>query len=294
MPPPSSDSPVLSRSPSTTRFRAPNARCPNQPDSSVGTGYTDDRTIVSQMTRQSCHPEVSYSMHIFDAIALKCKALRRAKVMITHMGFHAMVSGRPGQGRAAQLVNPLRAHSLFDGSGIASGGAKPQVAACNERATRRSGACAPGSHLPAAARPGPPAGPSATRDSRGAEADGRVHRHEPAWPELCAPGYVLPGSRPAAESAPRGPARGGRGAGLAGAENAGTGPAGWSPRAAARGREHPLILPATSQFPVIQPALPSHRGASIVHSVNARPSIPAMPRTCIAQFTHHGVVGVSR
>jgi hypothetical protein len=56
-------------------------------------------------------------MHIISAIAFRRVALRRAKAIITHMGFHAMLSRGWPEGCAAQVVNPLNAFSLGCRSG---------------------------------------------------------------------------------------------------------------------------------------------------------------------------------
>ena len=167
------------------------------------TGYTDVRTIMSLPIRQNCRPEVSHPMHIIDAIAFKPKALRPAKVMITHMGFHAMLPEAAGQGRAAQLVNPLRANSRFANPVMISGRAKCLVAGCDGRATRRSGW-----RLPAGDRP-MGSGPAAAMDRfswpprHSAGVDRAVHHHWLAWTGLCARHWLAPG--PGAAAAPTHP-----------------------------------------------------------------------------------------
>ncbi len=61
-------------------------------------------------------------MHIIGAIAFRRIALRRAKAMITQMGFHAMLSGALPEGCATQVVNPLNAFSLDCGHADPHGG----------------------------------------------------------------------------------------------------------------------------------------------------------------------------
>ena len=121
------------------RWRCQVFRCCDRRDSTDVTGYTDVRTYVSQIIRQNCRLEASYSMHIAGAIAFKTNALPCANLMITHMGFHAMPPAISGQGRVTQLVNPLSTCSLFDVPLMTPGGAKSQVAACSHHATRRFG-----------------------------------------------------------------------------------------------------------------------------------------------------------
>lgn len=60
-------------------------------------------------------------MHIIGAIAFRRTALRCAKAMITHMGFHAMLSPARPKGCAAQVVNPLNAFSPGCRSGAPRG-----------------------------------------------------------------------------------------------------------------------------------------------------------------------------
>ena len=57
-------------------------------------------------------------MYCIDAIAFHASAPRRAKAMITHLGFHATPSGVWREGCATQLVNPLNTFSLGCGPGI--------------------------------------------------------------------------------------------------------------------------------------------------------------------------------
>src|ERR1700761_5609635 len=128
-------------------------------------------------------------MHIVGAIAYNTKALPCANLMITHMGFHAMPPGVSGQGRVAQLVNPLSACSLFGLPPMTLRGAKSQVAACSDRATRRFGR---------GGRPSPglgaiPLGPTASASCGPAEMERRVHAPWLGWTGLCVP--PAPGPR---------------------------------------------------------------------------------------------------
>lgn len=159
------------------RWRCRVSRCRDRRDSTDVTGYTDVRTYVSQIIRQNCRREVSYPMHIVGAIAYNTKTLPCANLMITHMGFHAMPPGVSGQGRVAQLVNPLSACSLFGVPLMAPRSAKSQVAACSDRATRRFGRGRRPSPGPAAIRPGL----TASAGCGQAEMRRRVHAPWLAW-----------------------------------------------------------------------------------------------------------------
>jgi hypothetical protein len=248
---------------------------------------------MSLPIRQNCHPEVSYPMHIVDAIAFKLKALRCAKVMITHMGFHAMGPDAPGQGRAAQLVNPLRANSLFADPVMIAERVKSLVAGCDDGATRRS------AERPPAGQPAW-SGSAVVMDrfsSRGrpcADVDRPVQRHWLAWTELCAPEPAAPG-RPAAAGATRAPGRARARSGFV-PPMGGPGPLLTEPHRprSAADRKYLASKPAADR---------NHSGKSgpgTVHcpidfeNMNARPSIRAAGCTCPAQFTRHSAVGVIR
>ncbi len=71
---------------------------------------------MSRVLKTKLSPRSALSMHIIYAIALRL-ALRGTKAMITHMGFHAMLSCVWPEGCAAQVVNPLNAFSLGCRSG---------------------------------------------------------------------------------------------------------------------------------------------------------------------------------
>jgi hypothetical protein len=269
------------------RWRCQVSRCGDRRDSTDVTGYTDARTYVSQIIRQNCRLEVSYSMHIAGAIAFKTNALPCANLMITHMGFHAMPPAVSGQGRVTQLVNPLSTCSLFDVPLMAPGGAKSQVAACSDHATRRSGRGRRPGPGPAAIRPGP-----AGRPDRGqAGIDRRVHAPWLAWEGLCA--RLAPGSggrltvggppcravsarpRRQVQRPVRRPAMSGPKPPVVGRN--------WRVRAAgpeSRRRRH---VNSTFQYPL------SGIG---VEFYSSWPLFQAGPCTCPAQFTYHSVVGV--
>jgi hypothetical protein len=237
-------------------------------------------------------------MHINDAIAFRLKALCRAQVMITHMGFHAILPRACGQGRAAQLVNPLRANSRFADPVMIAKRAKSLVAGCNDGTTRRSRPYRP------TGRPLAGPGPAATMDrfSQPArpctEVDRSVHRHWLAWTGLCAPESAPPGPGPAVPAV-RAPGHIRLPAGLI---PAGRRP---GPAPAAPGRHRPAPArkclaskPATGQWYSIK------RGPGATHRPidfdidKARLLIKAASvsrrRTCPAQFNHHGVMGVIR
>ena len=72
---------------------------------------------MSRIPETKLSPRSVLSMHIIGAIAFRRSALRRAKAIITHMGFHAMPSCAWPAGCAAQVVNPLNAFSLGCRSG---------------------------------------------------------------------------------------------------------------------------------------------------------------------------------
>lgn len=74
---------------------------------------------MSRILKTKLSPRSVLFMHIIDAIAFRRIALRCAKAMITHMGFHAMVSRAWPEGCAAQVVNPLNAFSPGCRSGAA-------------------------------------------------------------------------------------------------------------------------------------------------------------------------------
>ena len=169
------------------------------------TGYTDVRTIVSLIIRQNCRPEVSCPMQIADAIAFKLKAPRRAKVMITHMGFHAILWRACGQGRAAQLVNPLTANSRSANPVKIANRAKSLVARCDGGTTRRSGRSGPAAYPAVGSRSAGVSGRVGPRSRWRSEIDQVVHGHWLAWMGLCAPESAVPGRQPAA---PAGPAPG--------------------------------------------------------------------------------------
>jgi hypothetical protein len=226
-------------------------------------------------------------MHIFGAIAFETKALPCANLMITHMGFHTMPPGVPGQGRVAQLVNPLSARSRFDGLPMTPCAANSQVAACSDHATRRFGRGRRSVLAPAATRPGS----SASLDRGQAGVKRRVHAPWLAWTGLCAspapgsggrltvggpPGRAVkarPGRR--LWGAARRPvvARPGR---LVSGRN-------WRVRAAGPqcGRCHHVN--STSQYPL------SGIGVEFYYRW---PLFQTGPCTCSAQFTYHSVVGV--
>jgi hypothetical protein len=269
------------------RWRCRVSRCRDRRDSTDVTGYTDVRTYVSQIIRQNCRREVSYPMHIVGAIAYNTKTLPCANLMITHMGFHAMPPGVSGQGRVAQLVNPLSACSLFGVPLMTPGGTNSQVAACSDGATRRFGRVRRSSPGPAAIRPGP----AASASCGPAEMERRVHAPWLAWTGLCVPavpgpsGRLTVGGLPGrAVSAPR---RRAQGLVRCPAAMAGPGPVvsgrNWGVRAAGpeSGRCRPVN--STSQYPL------SGIGVGFYLSW---PLFRTGPCTCSAQFTYHSVVGV--
>jgi hypothetical protein len=251
---------------------------------------------MSLIIRQNCHPEVSYPMHIIHAIAFKLKAARRAKVMITHMGFHAILPRPCGQGRAAQLVNPLTANSRFADRVMAAGPAKSLVAGCDDGTTRRSrrrglAGCPPaGPRRPALMDRFSPPGRCCT------EVGQVVHGHWLAWTGLCAPEPAAPGRGPAtpAVRAPgrtplvSGPTAVLRGTGSAPATAAGPGPA---PARTGLAAKAYVVWP----FSIKSGPGSAYRPIDIEFD-KARPLIKARSVsrwcTCPAQFIHHGVVGV--
>jgi hypothetical protein len=270
------------------RWRCRVSRCCDRPDSTDVTGYTDVRTYVSQIIRQNCRREVSYPMHIVGAIAYNTKTLPCANLMITHMGFHAMPPGVSGQGRVAQLVNPLSACSLFGVPLMTPAGAKSQVAACSDRATRRFGRGRRPSPGPAAIRPGPTA--SAGCGQAGMKR--RVHAPWLAWTGLCVPSAPgprgrLPAGGPPGRAVSARP--GGRAQGLVGrpAPMAGSGRLvsgrNWRVRAAGPESGRCRHVNSTSQYSL------SGIGVEFYYSW---PLFRTGPCTCSAQFTYHSVVGV--
>ena len=269
------------------RWRCRVSRCRDRRDSTDVTGYTDVRTYVSQIIRQNCRREVSHPMHIVGAIAYNTKTLPCANLMITHMGFHAMPPGVSGQGRVAQLVNPLSACSLFGVALMTPRGAKSQVAACSDRATRRFGRGRRPSLGSAAIRPGPTASASCAQ----AEMNRRVHAPWLAWTGLCVPSAPGPRGRLTA-GGPPGRAASGPGRRVQGpiGRPAATVRLGrlvsgrnWGVRAAGpeSGRCRPVN--STSQYPL------SGIGVEFYFSW---PLFQTRPCTCSAQFTYHSVVGV--
>jgi hypothetical protein len=249
---------------------------------------------VSQKIRQNCRPEVSCPMHIVDAIAFKRKALRCAKVMITHMGFHAMVPGAGEQGRAAQLVNPLRAYSRSGQAPMIAIRAKPQVAGCNDDGTRRSRRRGRADRRPAQLRsavlmdrfsaPLPPC----------AGVDQAVHRLSLRWTALCAPESAAPVRRPATAATP-GPAAGRqpvrRTPRLRRARCAAT----WAGQTwPAVGQNSPAGVMAPALIDSDKPVPHTPRGNADFESINALPFYRAAQRTCPAQFTDRAVMGVIR
>jgi hypothetical protein len=251
---------------------------------------------MSLVIRQYCRPEVSCPMHIIDAIAFKVKAPRRAKVMITHMGFHAILPRACGQGRAAQLVNPLTANSRFANPVVVANRAKSLVAGCDDGTTRRS------RRRRLAGRP--PAGPrrAAAMDRFSppgrccTEVDQVVHGHSLAWTGLCAPESAAPGRGPAVPAV-RAPGRtrlpSGLTAVLRGTGSAPATPAGPWPAPARKCRAGKAY--AVRPFSVKWGPGSTHRPTDFEFD-KARPLIKAAQRsrrcTCPAQFNHHGVVGV--
>ena len=249
---------------------------------------------MSLTIRQNCHPEVSYPMHIVDAIAFKLKALRCAKVMITHMGFHAMGPDAPGQGRVAQLVNPLRANSLSADPVMIAEPAKSLVAGCDGKATRRPAGRPPAHGRPVRFRLVAVMDRFPARSRPCAGVDQSVQRHWLAWMELCAPESPAPRWRPAA-----GPTRA---PGLTGPRSRffpsarGLGPPltePYRPRSAP-GRKYLASKPVADRIP------PGESGPATIHcpidfeNMNARPPVRVAECTCPAQFTRHSAVGVIR
>jgi hypothetical protein len=269
------------------RWRCRVSRCCDRRDSSDVTGYTDVRTYMSQVIRQNCRREVSYPMHIVGAIAYNPKTLPCANLMITHMGFHAMPPGVSGQGRVAQLVNPLSTCSLFGVPLMTPGSAKSQVAACSGRATRRFGRGRRPGPGPAAIRPDPAASPACGP----AGMKRRVHAPWLAWTGLCAP--LPPGS--SGRLTADGPschavsARLGRAQGLVRCPAALAGPGrlvsgrNWRVRPAGPESGRCRHLNSTSQYPL---------SGIDVEFYFSWPLFQTGPCTCSAQFTYHSVVGV--
>lgn len=85
-------------------------------------------------------------MYRIDAIAFHAIALRRAKAIITHLGFHATPSGAWPEGCATQLVNPLNAFSLGCGPGIPPAVQRPSPR--SRRAVAATRLPAPPCHAP--------------------------------------------------------------------------------------------------------------------------------------------------
>jgi hypothetical protein len=275
---------VIRSCPRATR----NAGCRDCPDSTVVTDYTDVRTFVSQILRQNCRTEVSYSMHIFGAIAFELKALPGAKVMITHMGFHAMPWDVSGQGRAAQLVNPLSAGSRFDGGLGAAGDTKSQVAACNGQATRRSGR----HRCPGQTRAATPAGPPKTPEPASAGVDPSVHARWLPWTALCAPWTARPSGRWAAGGPPRHRAAGHPGQ-RARAGSRSLDPAATPGRPASGRNDGPCVAGQQTWRNRCVNSTSQYRPGVIVLNFSGRPVLFGTGScTCSAQFTYHNVVGV--
>jgi hypothetical protein len=264
------------------------SRCCDRRDSTDVTGYTDVRTYVSQIIRQNCRIEVSHPMHIVGAIAFETKALPCANLMITHMGFHAMPPGVSGQGRVAQLVNPLSARSLFDVPLMTSSAAKSQVAACSDHATRRFGRGRRPGSAPAATQ----LGTTASSDREQAGVKRRVHAPCLAWKGLCAPSAPGSGGRLTVGGSPsravgarpgrpvQGPAR--RPAAMAG------------PGRPVSGRNCPVraVGPESGRCrPVNSTSLYPLSGIG-VEFYSSWLLFQTRPCTCSAQFTYHSVVGV--
>jgi hypothetical protein len=269
------------------RWRCRVSRCRDRRDSTDVTGYTDVRTYVSQIIRQNCRREVSHPMHIVGAIAYNTKTLPCANLMITHMGFHAMPPGVSGQGRVAQLVNPLSACSLFGVALMTPRGAKSQVAGCSGRATRRFGRGRRPSLGSAAIRPGPTASASCAQ----AEMNRRVHAPWLAWTGLCVPSAPGPRGRLTA-GGPPGRAASGPGRRVQGpiGRPAATVRLGrlvsgrnWGVGAAGPENRRCRAVNSTSQYPL------SGIGVEFYFSW---PLFQTRPCTCSAQFTYHSVVGV--
>jgi hypothetical protein len=270
------------------RWRCQVSRCCDRRDSTDVTGYTDVRTYVSQIIRQNCRPEVSHSMHIVGAIAFKTKALPCANLMITHMGFHAMPPAVSGQGRVAQLVNPLSTCSLFDVPLMTLRGAKSQVAACSDHATRRFGRGRRPGPGPASIRPGRTGWPDCGQTGM----ERRVRAPWLAWTGLCARlapgsgGWLTVGGPPcrAVSGRPRrqaqSPVR--RSAAISGPWPPVSG-RNWRVRAAGPESGRRRHVNSTSQYPL------SGIG---VEFYSSWPLFQAGPCTCSAQFTYHSVVGV--
>ena len=262
------------------------------------TGYTDVRTIVSLTIRQNCRPEVSCPMHINDAIAFKLKALRRAQVMITHMGFHAILPRACGQGRVAQLVNPLRANSRFADPAMIANPAKSLVAGCDGGTTRRSGQCGPAGGLPTGPGPDGVTDRFSSPGPRRTEVDRVVHGHWLAWMGLCAPQSAAPGRGPAAPPGrvpgltrlPSGLAplvgRAGSALAVAGGNRPAPARKGLAGKAAVVRSFSIKWGPGSTHRP-IDAEFDKARPLIKAHSVNRR-------CMCPAQFNHHSVVGVIR
>jgi hypothetical protein len=251
---------------------------------------------VSLIIRQNCRPEVSCPMQIIDAIAFKLKVPRRAKVMITHMGFHAILWQARGQGRAAQLVNPLTANSRLASPLKIAHRAKSLVAGCNGGTTRRSGRSGPAIGPLTGSRPAAVPGRSGPPVRRRSEIDQVVHGHSLAWIGLCAPESAAPARGPVA---PAGPAPGrtrlmpGR-SGVAGSTgSASVPPAGPGPAPA----RNCLASKANTDrtFSIKWGPGPTRRPIDFGFD-KARPLIKTVSIsrscTCPAQFNHHGAVGV--
>ena len=206
-----------------------------------------------------------------------------------------MPPGVSGQGRVAQLVNPLSACSLFGVPLMTPGGAKSQVAACSDRATRRFGRGRRPRPDSAVIRPGPAVirpGPTASAGCGPAGMERRVHAPWLAWAGLCArlapgsggrltvggpPGRAVsarprrqvqsPVRRSAAMSGPRPPVSGRN----------------WRVRAAGPESGRRRHVNSTSQY--------SLSGIG-VEFYSSWPLFQAGPCTCPTQFTYHSVVGV--
>jgi hypothetical protein len=242
---------------------------------------------VSQLIRQNCRLEVSYPMHIFGAIAFKTKALPCANVMITHVGFHTMPLGVPGQGRVAQLVNPLSARSRIDVPPMPPCAANSQVAACSDHATRRFGR----GRRPGLARAATRPGPTASLDRRQAEVKRRVHAPWLAWTGLCASSALGSGGWLTVGGPPGRAVSGRPGRRFLGAARR---PAVATPGRLVSGRNWPVRaagpesgrchhVNSTSQYPL------SGIGVEFYYRW---PLFQTGPCTCSAQFTYHSVVGV--
>ena len=209
-----------------------------------------------------------------------------------------MLPGAAGQGRAAQLVNPLRANSRFANPVMISGRAKCLVAGCDGRATRRSGW-----RLPAGDRP-MGSGPAAAMDRfswpprHSAGVDRAVHHHWLAWTGLCARHWLAPGPGPAAARGPAAAARSapGRTRGPAGlvpaVRRTGPAPAARTGPRPGPARKYLASRPAPGRRYSIKWMPESAHRHTAAEFNNAWPLIKAAQCMCPAQFTYHGVVGV--